>query len=132
MKDKTLLPHEKEEFKTTLSDEEIEDLEKMVDEALEETTRMPITNEYIYQVALENKKEMIDIRKEIIDFNETQKNTNKSLNLFFKKTWKLLFLLFVLSSVVGYSLAVFQHENIKPFFKDIAKEIVKKTIHMDN
>lgn len=121
----------KKELQKTMSDKEIQDLENLVENAFKEVEKMPITNEQIYQIALENKKDMISIKSEIIDFKDIQKQTNSSLNGFFRKTWKLLFLLFILSSVTGYSLAVFQHDNIKPFFNDIAKELIKKVVHTD-
>lgn len=121
----------REELSTTMSEQEIKDLEELVENACKEVEKMPISNEKIYEVALDNKNEMIDIKAKILNFTQKQKETNLSLNSFFRKTWKLMFLIFILSSVIGYSLAVFQHDNIKPFFKDIAKELIKKVIHTE-
>lgn len=47
-----------------------------------------------------------------------------------RKFWLYLLFASIGSIVFGYTMAVYQHHNIKPFFSEMAKEVVKKAIKL--
>lgn len=112
---------------------EYKELEEIIDDTmLEEIQGMKeqVSNNEIFVEALKNKRVMYDIKSDINDLEKQHEKMNKDISDFLKKSWKLMLVVFFIASINGYFLAVFQHENIKPFLTDITKEVVKKAIHV--
>lgn len=126
------------EFTSKQDKKEFEEIETIIDQALIETEineikemNRDITNKEILVEALRNRSNMIDIKDLVKKAIEVIEKGNVNADSFFKKTWKLFSTIAILMFLSGYSLAVFQHENIKPFIGDIVKEAVKRVTHTD-
>lgn len=118
-----------------ISNKEQEEINSIVNGAFEDykqQERRQVGNDKVYEVALENKNEMLRIIKALLKIREEQRKTNTLFDGFFKKTWKLAISLFFVSLLSGYSIAVFHHNSIKPFFKDIVKEVFKSVVKVDS
>lgn len=127
------------EFVSKEEEKEFKELETIIDQALIESeikeikkmNNNDITNKEIMIEALRNRSNMIDIKDNIKTLDNTVSKGNTSIDSFFKKTWKLISTIAILMFLNGYFLAVFQHENIKPFIGDVVKEAVKRVTHTD-
>lgn len=129
-----LLPHEvdlitKLRQKKNYSIDE-QEIEEIIDDSIQEMKEREtdreetkgITLTEVYNEILKLKSEIVETHGILIKFKDKVKDLTGAVT----KYWKNITATSVLFLIIGYTIAVYHHANIKPFIVDIIKMILRQ------